>query len=303
MTALESEESEEVDIEEWQSAIMLDAEELDEILDSRELEFDASLSWTYASDVGLEGMAYDWSKNSVLENAEPMTIVRNVGASPLMMVAAKSLSQPMLVTLRDAIIERAPAHLRSFITLAESDEDKKELILQVVDKGWPLLEDAVRIIDEEILPSLDSREVVMSIAAQWTTTELSPDFPPADQALPIPEVGAAFKLTNRDQFLAGCQEMFGLFDRVVDLVREIKPDAVPVNYSVPRPEKEELAGATKFFYSKWSEGMIPGFERRSSLAMMQSWWLTARGRQVTCARLSRWPRVQLGLLPKHLSHR
>ncbi len=65
----------------------------------------------------------------------------------LMMFAAKSLDQPMVVTLRDAIVERAPAHIRSFKTLAESNEENRELIVELVDKGLPLLEDAIRIVD------------------------------------------------------------------------------------------------------------------------------------------------------------
>ena len=71
----------------------------------------------------------------------------------------------------------------------------------------------------------------------------------------------AMKVRNRDQFLSGCNELYGVFDQVVELVREFNPDAVPADYAVPRPESEELAGATRFYYPSFAAGVpIEGFQ-------------------------------------------
>ncbi len=259
--AIASEESEGVDTESWQDEIMQDAAELDAYIEELEIEFDATLAWSFASDVGLEGLAYDWSVNPLLENAEPMTIVRHAGTQPLMLFAMKHQSQPIVNELLGEILDRAPEHARRFIALAEQDEAKRELALEILEKSWPLLEDSYRIVQEEIMPAIDENESLFSVSALWKTLEVSANLPPADSPLPLPELAVAIKVRNRDQFLSGCSELYGVFDRVVELVREFKPDAVTPDYTVPRPEREEIAGATRFFYSELTAAFpLEGFQ-------------------------------------------
>ncbi len=260
-TAVSSETSDEVDVEEWQEEILADAAELDEYVADLEVGLDAALSWTFASDIGLEGMAYDWSENPLLENAQPMSIVQHAGSQPLLIFAMKNQGQPALNELLVQAIERAPAHIQRFIAMAEQEEEKRDLALKILDAAWPLVEDVYRIINEEILPSIDENESLLSISSLWTTNEVSLDLPPAETPLPLPELGLAIKVRDRDQFLSGCSELFGVFDKVVEIVRDFNPDSVPANYSVPRPEREDIAGATRFFYSELSQGFpIEGFQ-------------------------------------------
>ncbi len=259
-SAVSSEESETVDIEEWQQEIVDDAAELDARIGDFELEFDAAVSWSFASEVGLEGMTYDYSDNVFLENAEPMSIVRHAGTKPLLMLAFKHQAQPLIGELLTELIERAPEHIRRFIALAEQDEEQRDQALEILEKAWPLVEECYSIATNDLLPALDDHEGLFIISAQWTTPELSVDLPTPTQPLPLPEVAAAIKLRNRDQFLSGCSELYGVFDKVVELVREVQPDSVPEGYSVPRPQQEELAGSTRFYYQEFSQGSFSGFE-------------------------------------------
>lgn len=258
--AVSSEESDEVNVEEWQQEIVDDAAELDARISELDLEFDAAVSWSFASEVGLEGMTYDYSENVFLENATPMSIIRHAGTKPLVTVAVKQQPQPLIGQLLKELLERAPAHIRRFIALAEQDDDERDKAIDVLEKAWPLVEETFSIATSEILPALDDREGLFTMSAQWTTPELSADFPIPDQPLPLPEIAAAIKLRNRDQFLSGCRDLFGVFDKVVELVREAQPDSIPDGYTVPRPQQEELAGATRFFYHEFSQRSFAGFE-------------------------------------------
>ncbi len=258
--AISSEESDAVDIEEWQQEIADDAAELDARIADLDLEFDAAVSWSFASEVGLEGMTYDYSDNVFIENAKPMSIIRHAGTRPLLMFAVKQQLQPLFGELLTELLERAPEHIRRFIALAEQDEEQRDLSLSILDKAWPLVAETHAIAMNDIFPALDDREGLVTISAQWTTPELSVDLPTPTQPLPLPELAAAIKLRNRDQFLSGCRDLFGVFDKVVELVRDVQPDSVPDGYSVPRPQQEDLAGSTRFFYPEFSQGAFSGFE-------------------------------------------
>jgi hypothetical protein len=205
-------------------------------------------------------MVYDWSENVFLENAQPMSIVRHAGTKPLLMMAVKQRAQPLLGQLMTELLDRAPEHVRQFIALAEQEEEQREQSLEILEKAWPLVEESYSIFVNEILPSLDEFEGLLSVAAQWSTPELTLDLPPPAKPLPLPEISVAVKLRNRDQFLTGCKEIYGVFDKVVDLVREVQPDSLPAGYSVPRPQQEELAGATRFYYEGFPQGAFEGFE-------------------------------------------
>ena len=258
--AVSSEESQAVDIEQWRAAIQEDAADLDERIGEFEHALDAALSWSFASDVGWEGMTYDWSESVFLENAAPMSIIRHAGTKPLLMFAFKQKSQPSLAELMKAIIDRAPEHIRRFIALAEQADDQRDQALEIMDRAWPLVEESYSIVMDEILPAVDEYEGLFCVSAQWTTPELSSDLPPPEQPLPLPEISAAIKLRNRDQFLSACKELYGVFDKIVALVREVQPDSVPEGYAVPRPQLEEMAGATRFYYEEFSQGSLAGFE-------------------------------------------
>lgn len=259
-SAVSSEESEAIDIEQWQTEIMEDAADLDKRIGEVEIEFDSALSWSFASEVGWEGMSYDWSKNMFLENAEPMSITKHAGNKPLFMFAMKQKSQPLVGDLMKELIERAPEHIRRFLALAEQDEEERDQALEILDKAWPLVGDFYSIITSEVLPALDDYEGLFTMSAQWTTPEISIDLPVPEQPLPLPELSAAIKLRNRDQFLSGCKELYGIFDKVVELVREVQPDSIPEGYLVPRPQQEELAGAIRFYYEDASQSWFEGFE-------------------------------------------
>jgi hypothetical protein len=260
VAVVSSQESEAVDIEQWQAAIMKDAAELDERIGEFESKFDATLGWSFASEFGIEGMAYDWSTNLLRSNAKPMSIISHAGTKPLATFAIKYQAQPLIGELIKEVMDRAPAHLRRYIALTEQDEERRDQSLELLDKVWPLVEESYSIVMGEILPALDELEGLLSVAAQWSTPELSIDLPPPNKALPLPEISAALRLRNRDQFLSGCKEMYDVFDKVVELIRNVQPDSIPEGYAVPRPQQEELAGSTRFYYEQFSQGAFEGFQ-------------------------------------------
>src|SRR5690606_37128658 len=60
----------------------------------------------------------------------------------------------------------------------------------------------------------------------------------------------ACKLRDRELFLSGCRDLYGVFDKVVMLVRETEPDSLPADYTVPRPIEESIGDATSYYYAE-----------------------------------------------------
>jgi hypothetical protein len=98
------------------------------------------------------------------------------------------------------------------------------------------------------------------MSAGWSTTTLGPNMPPPERALPLPELALVCGLSDRERFISGCAELYKLADRIVDLIRENRPGAIPLDYSVPRPKEEPVGNQTKYFYSELTAAVpLAGF--------------------------------------------
>lgn len=244
----------------WRKQLLTDSAHLDGIISKYAPKFGEFVSWSFRSDVGMEGYAYSWTENKAIENASPLSVLSHAGTAPRLLLATNMSKQPMMDELFKAISKIAPGHLRQFVTVMEQDEDERDRVLKIVDRTWPIIEEAYQIISGEIAPAL-ARQSLVSFTSQWSTVELTPDLPPAENPLPLPEIGIVLKLEHRDQFLSGCEHLYGVMDKVVELVREFRPD-FPNNYVIPRPQQNQLAGATQFFYPEFAtsvpfEGFMP----------------------------------------------
>ncbi len=55
-------------------------------------------------------------------------------------------------------------------------------------------------------------------------------------------------LKDRDSLVKGGKEIYGVFDSVLELARELDPNSVPEGYSIPRPEKSTDKVGIKYGY-------------------------------------------------------
>ncbi len=249
------------ELDEWRGEMLADARWLDDRMRELTPEFGPTLSWSYAVEGGLEGYAHDWTENLAIENAQPMTILQHSGDHTLINLGLKQRELPGMQTLVEYVLDKAPGHVRRFIEVAQETADDRESALLALDRGWPLLRDAYAILRDKIGPALAERESVFSLAAEWTTTDVGPFLPASATPLPLPEMGLACKLNDRELFLEGCRDLYSVFDDYLELVREINPQGVPPGYSIPRPDEEALANGTRYYYAELSNQVpLDGFE-------------------------------------------
>lgn len=258
--AAKQESGEAADVQQWETELQADAAWLDQQIARVAPEFGAQLAWSRKTQTGSEGWSYDWSKNVGLRNAQPLKVLNHAGTGSLLLLGWKQADMPVVGEIIERVIEKAPAHVRRFIAMAEEDEQERERALQVFDKTWPLVAEGYAVLRDSILPALDDNETLVAMAARWSTPTLGENLPPPRQPLPLPEWAVACSLSDREQFIEGCQELYEVFDRAVEVMRELNPDRVPDGYEVPRPEQEEVAGATRYHYEEWSSSVaLDGF--------------------------------------------
>ena len=240
-----------------------DAEWMDEKLADNTPNFGAQLSWahTTADRTGVLAYTYDWTEGSAFENAEPMTITQHAGSQPLAMFAFKQREIPIVKEFVEYALDKAPSRIMSAVRVNVNDEAQVAMIEQIVGRVMSIVNDAYRVMVDTIGPSMSDNESLLSIAGQWEVDYLGPGAPVPSRPLPLPEIAGAAKLSDREAFLAGGEEIFNILDRLVDVIREVNPNSVPPDYSIPRPTATETEFGTRFSYPQIS-GQVPldGFD-------------------------------------------
>jgi hypothetical protein len=265
--ALASEADRIEEVDKWKKEIQRDALWMDEQLSEYTNTLGTAVSWSQATSTGSETWVYDWSTSAVLTNGTPIQVLDHLGTNSLMFSGWKTNEFTLLERIVTYALEHAPIHIHRFIAAAERNDEKRQIALQTMEAAWPLVERAVEICRTKIGPALASNETAVVLAAQWVTTSLGPDLPAANRPLPLPELAVACTVDDRNMFIEGCEELYGIFDDVVELVRTVEPDSVPANYKVPRPLVETNAGATSYYYQELEAAVpVSGFKPQVLLA-------------------------------------
>lgn len=247
------------DAEEWKAEIAEDARLVDERINEIAPRFGDMVAWSRATKSGEEGWTYDWSTNMGFEDGAPLEVLDYAGTHSLLLMGFKQIKAPAASALFDLFLDKAPRHIERFIVAAEEDEQDRQLALDVYHRVWPMLDEVVEIFRQKIFPSLHSNETLFSFAANWTTQRLG-ELPLAEEPLPLPEFAMACKLDDRELFLEGCDNLYGVFDQVLELVRELNPEGVPPDYSVPRPQEAVAGETTTYYYDELSKAIpLEGF--------------------------------------------
>ena len=255
------------DAEQWKAELLQDADRLDGMIAEVAPDFGDALGWSHAITGGSAGWSYDWGSNPLFESVHPMQILEHAGANSLYLLAFKQRAIPALNDLCDYVMERIPEHAERFIATAEQDEEERALALRVFKKAWPLVEEAAEIMRDKIAPALDDKQTLLSLSAAWTTRELGSDLPMAEQPLTLPELAIACKLRDRELFVDGCKELYEVFDRVVELVRDFDQDAIPAEYEIPRPVEEAIGDASSYQYEELTSAVgLAGFKPQLVIA-------------------------------------
>ncbi len=263
-SAVEEFDSEE-DFEQWRDRLEADAAWLDQKVLEMRPEFGAMVGWTHAIEGGYEGFTYDFTHHRTLENAAPMHVLNHAGQSPLALLAMKSTGLPQLRQIVDFLLDKAPGHIRRFMQGTQRDSDDQR-VAKAIELAAPVIKEAIGVCADKIGPALASNETMIVLDADWLISDLGPNAPPLPNPLPVPEVAIACTVTDRAAFQAGVEELFGVLDRLVDVVREVDPSAIPAGYTIPRPEMQETAEGTRYSYPQLSRSVpLPGFNPQYAL--------------------------------------
>ncbi|MCU0712344.1 MAG: hypothetical protein MUC43_09805 [Pirellula sp.] len=207
---------------------------------------------SFLTDDGWELLQYNRTPDFFLQSDEPLSGLNHVGGKPLMMAVTKFANHPEYFQLMRKIVQRAKSRLDEALEMDLSeidiDEDQQSEAKEIVDRVYPLLERVANAYENLIAPSLTGEHGVVWTSGNLKAKQWFQGMPESDELLPLPEFSWISGIKDRDSLIKGGKEIYGVFDSVLELAREMDPNSVPEGYTIPRPEKSTEKSGIKYGY-------------------------------------------------------
>jgi hypothetical protein len=199
---------------------------------------------------GMESWVQYRTQSVIWDSQPKLPVLDHLGGKPLGFIAARRQYHPEYFETCRRIAQKVHTYLEK---ISESevmdDEEEQEHLDTFLEKGWPLLVKFADIIEQDIIPNTkDGQFAVALTESNIKATKFANDMPASKQDLPLPEFTKILGTNDSEKLIDGFEKLYDLNDEVVQVVRDIEPDAIPPEYNVPRPESRSNPAGSNFFY-------------------------------------------------------
>ena len=215
----------------------------------------AWMAFSFLSEQGYEGYAWDWSKNLPSDGSKPLTLLEHAGGSPLGAVVVRTKNDPSQFEDFVAWTDMGWSFFQKYL-LPKSDGEFQESFDAIDEHLAPLGVQFVDILRTKILPSLADNQLGFVLDAESKSRRPHRDLPSSAEPLPLIGPAIVLGLADAKLFREGLSDLFSLV--AVDLlekVREVWPGAIPEGYDVPEPTKSKIAEGTAWSFAIPDSGL------------------------------------------------
>ena len=206
------------------------------------------MAFSFLTEQGYEGYAWDWSKNLPLDGSKRLELLEHAGGAPLGVLALRLKNDPQQFEDFVSWGEMGWSFFRRYL-LPKVDDSGRETFEEVDEHLVPLGGKLADILRTKILPAVADGQVGLVLDAKSKSKRLQRKMPASSEPLPLVEPAIVLGLDDPKLFREGLNELFALADELVDEIREVSPDAVPASYEVPEPEKTKVEGGAVWSFA------------------------------------------------------
>ncbi|MFM8435603.1 MAG: hypothetical protein ACKOBP_09745, partial [Planctomycetia bacterium] len=212
------------------------------------------MAYSFMSEQGYEGYAWDWSKNLPYDGSKRLDLLEHTGGAPLGAVVFRVKNDPAQFEDIVAWGDMAWRFFAKYL-LAKADGDARSKVSLAEKHFGPLVDKLVGTVRTKLLPALADGQIGLVLDAKSRTKRLQAELPQAADPLPLTEPAIVLGLDDPKLFREGMSDLFALNDELVDAVREIDPDAVPADYRIKDPEKAKVDAGTIWSWAISKSGL------------------------------------------------
>jgi hypothetical protein len=230
----------------------------------------AAVAVEFLGEQGIETYTYDWGKNPTVDASKPLTILGQLGGTPLLFYAERTVNDPEGYKLLSKWVRTGWGYVEEF-GVARMPEEEREKYNAFMKEARPILTRLDRVTGEMLVPALAEGQSAFLLDAKLTSKRWHQNMPPAEKPLPLPLPAMVLGVKDADLLRKAAAEYRGIINDVIALAGKFNP-AGPPQFKLPPPDGKEVEGGTVYSYPLPAEA---GFdERLAPAAGLSKNWLT-----------------------------
>jgi hypothetical protein len=225
-----------------------------------------SLSFSYLTPQGYEGFTYDWTQNLMLDDSQPLPLMRHTGGSPILAWVGRSKQSPQDYDVFVKWIKKGYGYFEEFGVPQMSDAER-EKFKYVMDFAIPQIKRIDHATRTMLIPALADGQTGFVLDADITSKRWHKEMPPATEALPMIELALTFGVSDAELLKRGMNEYLAVAQAVADKLKEVNPGSLPPNYRIPDPTTREVSGGSVYSYELPADaGLDPQLQPAAGLS-------------------------------------
>jgi hypothetical protein len=234
--------------EEQRKAVLKDLTDFTKGVQAAGSEVGPTMAFSFMTDRGFEGYAYDHGKHAGLDGSKPLTLLDHLGGDPLVAVAARGK-----VSVKDyeegvKRIKKAFGQLDEIAKDKLTGEDKERY-----EKGkadfLPLLERLNETTAKLFLPAMADGQCALVIDAKWKSKRWSKAMPELETAMPGPEIGLVFGVSNAESLRKAMAEYRVIVNDALAKIRTWPgAEKFAGDFQIPEPKSLKEREMSLYFY-------------------------------------------------------
>jgi hypothetical protein len=230
-----------------QKAILKDLEDFNRAVQAGQADAGASLAFTFLTDRGYEGYAYDWGTHPGVDGSKPLTLLNHVGGDPILAAVGRGKvsveGYEQFAKGAAKAFARADEVLKSKLT-----GDDKERYLKATADLLPLCKRLDEATDKLFLPALADGQMGLLLDAKWTSKQWFKALPETDKPMPGPEVAVVLGVSDADKLRKAMAEYREVVNEALAKIRTWKGAENMPEIQVPPPKEVKKQGGTLYYY-------------------------------------------------------
>jgi len=205
----------------------------------------ALVAFSFLNGRGMEGFAYDFTKQAKDVGSKPLTLMNHLGGSPLVAIVGRAvgLLEKYQMVARWAKI--ADHHVDE-ILVPRLDGDQKDKYEQIIKIVHPICERLDKVTRTLLLPALADGQWAFVLDGRLKSQQWFAAMPATEKPLPMLEPALVFGVSDAALLRRASTEYRSILNELLVKIRELNPEFAEAE--IPPPKTTELKSGTLYSY-------------------------------------------------------
>jgi hypothetical protein len=228
--------------------ILKDVDDLVKELKTGVPEIGGTMSFSFLTERGYEGYAYNYTKEKGLTATKPLTLLEHVGGNPILAALGRSKVDGAGYAAFSKWVKVFYGHADDIVRDKLNGNDKDQYV-KVTERLVPLFKKLDETTAKQFIPAVADGQWGFVLDAKWSSKQWVAVLPPTEKALPLPEIAVVLGVSDPVKLRRAMSDYIDTVNDGIGTVRALVEKAGAIgDFQIPAPQSVKRGAATLYFY-------------------------------------------------------